>query len=1672
MLVIILANAVLAILVSDAQVFRIAAAGSTPTQLVSRWNTAMTWSAVRPFSPSTADSPLGSLLGVLEATFLAAFSLEMVLKLLAHGTRAYFACGWNRLDAIVIATGVVELTGAFGAASSAALILRLLRLLRPLRAVHRVPGMRMIFIAMLAALRDTVHAFVLLGFCCVLFAIIGVQSFAGKLRYGCHQRGLGGAWQATGDVCNPLCDFDPLTQQLLSPCLSFGNSTRGQGDQPWGYSCLPTQRCLCARSGNGDSPVCSWLDNPIEGLSTFDQMIGGALAFIQVISAQGWSTVIFDLQNSMGYGDAWISVYFVSAILIGNLIVASLFLAVLCDSFSVALTEQRVAHAGSSQQQQQAADASEGRIGGAGASVDASSDLNMVYSAGYFRLACRRIAHSPTFERIVIGAIILNVIELSMWWSTQTPTLELRHYGYVEPARFWMLTVVNATLTLFFAVEMLVKLAGCGVCSFFADTFNCFDLLVVLVSLIELFGYFAFESSTANDQSADRAEGSDWLTWVAALRALRILRAFRLLTASKRLSALASTLLASTRSVGYLALLLLLVASIFAILGLELFGGLSSRPERNFTSAAFPEVFEAYGIVTDDDELAPDFNFDTLGDSLLVVFAISSNENWGPILFDIALTQPSGASKYVAQAFFITLYCIGNLVLFNIFTAILLSNLQDSYREMDATRLKERLSASVQIQRHWRAKYARKMTHVMRLAKVHRTCRVHPSDNASHVETELTPAADSEPASAAPMPPTATRSLALSIFPSTHALLRGMPEEVTTKGSVPSMRTASSGKDNPSSGATPQSGVEWLPHAALVVRHRAFEPVVMALIIFSSIELALDWPGYPAHAAQRIVINVCDALVTVLFCVEAALRMSVYGLLVARFPPRPAYFRDKWCIFDFVVICASLVGWIAHVAGASAQSNVVAATRCIRLLRSLRPLRALRGHPGMRRVVGTLLEAVSAATALGVIALFATLIFALVGMHLFGGKLGYCLDPLHVELPYGSRVIPGESDGVADYFECAALPKYNLSLVDSLGTNLVDLENTRMFTEYPQWVQPDWGSFDDVPRAALALFHFAVTLWPVLALDLMDTNAHAKYTVPYRVSSEGAIGSYGALESHSRNVGAGAIYSFAWFLVGSCVLLSLLVSIILAEFSRISFLADGSAFMSAEQDAWVQAHQTMMHLEAIDSPLPPPGKWRRRAHALVTSVQFELTIAAVIILNVITMGMYVYDPGWDGAAPLTISITALSLVFVGVYVIEMVLKIAGLGVGGYIRSNWNRFDACVTLAGLFEPFAVATGYTLPVSPGLFRVARLLRIVRVLRLLRVLRSMRAMVNTLILSLPAMLNILVLLLLFLFTFSIVCEQLFWTMGRPPRSADSLAAWSIVHPHSNDSALEWLATKSPYASGSVIGRSINFYSFGSSLLTLTMTATLEAWVLDELLSPSWGANRLRCCSTCGPVVDGIALSSCGNSWEALPIFLVFEFLMPMVLSLLVGTLIETFQKVDSPDMGRVTFERLELFREAWALIAGREKERKRDVAAHGVGNNERRGSEAQGFDSAPSDSSRNSLSTFLGRFSRGKFMRSGEQSQLYQLPSSRMPDLILLLPQPLGLADAVPQPKRAELQSFIAELGVPDRGGCVHFHEVLVALASRVAGVQVPVCEVTCHRFKLYTTASLLLDFIQWC
>eukprot|EP00232_Nephroselmis_pyriformis_P016757 CAMPEP_0182878560 /NCGR_PEP_ID=MMETSP0034_2-20130328/15427_1 /TAXON_ID=156128 /ORGANISM="Nephroselmis pyriformis, Strain CCMP717" /LENGTH=787 /DNA_ID=CAMNT_0025011449 /DNA_START=233 /DNA_END=2593 /DNA_ORIENTATION=+ len=580
------------------------------------------------------DSARNKLLNSADQIFTIVFTVEMCFKILAFGVKIYASDNWNRLDMVVVVSGLITLF--LGDAVSNLSSIRTMRVLRPLRTITVFPGLRVLVSTILSSIPMIFNVLIVCFYLFILFGILGVQNFEGQLANRCVEVDA-----TTGNVTRTIHGELVLEQRPTQDEVFCSISTKF-----WhGQHCSSGYECRR-------------VENPNYGITGFDNLLQAFLAIFQVITLEQWVDIMYITQDTT---QGWSFLYFVVLVFVGAFFLVNLALAVITGIHDQAVRaekrrKKRAAdraawlaehpdepmHSGPEKEPEtvgeaflsglkktanMAVDLEKGAHNMATSAVNSAS--NMVMNTGVMKGTgniCKRFIDKPAFASTITSLIMLNTALLSLEYHGQ-PKL----YGLV-------LEYANQVLALIFVGEMLIKMLGLGLRQYFKDKFNAFDFVVNLSSIAEL----AFGGTG----------GGSSLT---ALRAFRILRVLKLAGSWKSLQDFLETLQKTVLELGNFTFIVLLVIFIYALLGMQLFGG----------------KFDFDGEV-------PRHNFDSLLWASVTVFQVLTGEDW-----PVVMTDTVRATSWVATLYSISLVLIGNYVVINLFIAILLSSFA-THRQQEA----------------------------------------------------------------------------------------------------------------------------------------------------------------------------------------------------------------------------------------------------------------------------------------------------------------------------------------------------------------------------------------------------------------------------------------------------------------------------------------------------------------------------------------------------------------------------------------------------------------------------------------------------------------------------------------------------------------------------------------------------------------------------------------------------------------------------------------------------------------------------------------------------------------------------------------------------------------------------------------------------------------------------
>ncbi|KHJ46318.1 transporter, cation channel family protein [Trichuris suis] len=530
-----------------------------------------------------------------------------------------------------------------------------------------------------------------------------------------------------------------------------------------------------------------------------------------------------------------------------------------------------------------------------------------------FRLAVRRLIKSQFAYWLVITLVFLNTVCVAIEHHGQPQWLD----DFLYYAEFVFLGI--------FLSEMLLKIFGLGIGPYFQSSFNIFDFIVIIGSLLEVIW--------------EELKGGSF--GISVLRALRLLRIFKVTKYWTSLRNLVVSLMNSMRSILSLLFLLFLFILIFALLGMQLFGG-----EFNF------------------DEGRPSTHFDTFPVALITVFQILTGEDWNEVMY-LAIESQGGiyAGGMIYSVYFIILVLFGNYTLLNVFLAIAVDNLANAQELTAADEAYEVEQAEASQFSSFEAKNA-EYDGGSKYASV-----VSQNGNARLAQT----------------------------MDGRCIGVEGSVDDSKRKGlSFDSSKTTTIDEDESAFGGpkevvpyssmfifSPTNPIRVAVHKVVCTKH--FEMAIMVVISLSSISLAAEDPVDDMNPRNKY-LNYLDYAFTAVFTVEMILKVVDMGVII-----HPgSYCRDWWNLMDATVVLCALIGFVF--ADRPKAGKNLSTMKSLRVLRVLRPLKTIKRIPKLKAVFDCVVNSVKNVFNILVVFLLFQFIFAVIAVQLFKGKFFYCTD--------------------------------------------------------------------------------------------------------------------------------------------------------------------------------------------------------------------------------------------------------------------------------------------------------------------------------------------------------------------------------------------------------------------------------------------------------------------------------------------------------------------------------------------------------------------------------------------------------------------------------------------------------------------------------------------------------
>jgi voltage-dependent calcium channel T type alpha-1I len=186
---------------------------------------------------------------------------------------------------------------------------------------------------------------------------------------------------------------------------------------------------------------------------------------------------------------------------------------------------------------------------------------------------------------------------------------------------------------------------------------------------------------------------------------------------------------------------------------------------------------------------------------------------------------------------------------------------------------------------------------------------------------------------------------------------------------------------------------------------------------------------------------------------------------------------------------------------------------------------------------------------------------------------------------------------------------------------------------------------------------------------------------------------------------------------------------------------------------------------------------------VVNSPIFNGFIILIILLNTIVLAMDQY-PEIEGTIADIFHIA--NVIFTIIFTIEVVLKVIGLKVKGYVADKFNIFDAIIVLVSIVEMFIVSDEGG---EGGAFSALRAFRLFRIFKIFRS-GDLRTLLDSITFTVLTIKDYTILLCLFIYVFTLFGMNFFagkaWfddqnnvdtVNGKPPRANFDTFSWSAL-------------------------------------------------------------------------------------------------------------------------------------------------------------------------------------------------------------------------------------------------------------------------------------------------------
>lgn len=551
----------------------------------------------------------------------------------------------------------------------------------------------------------------------------------------------------------------------------------------------------------------------------------------------------------------------------------------------------------------------------------------------------------------------------------------------------------------------------------------------------------------------------------------------------------------------------------------------------------------------------------------------------------------------------------------------------------------------------------------------------------------------------------------------------------------------------------------------------------------------------------------------ILFTVEAIIKAIADGLF---FTPH-AYFRSVWGFIDGVVLITLWINIITAMFRDDGVSRAVGAFKALRALRLLNISDTARETFYSVIIIGGYKVLAAAFVSMSLL-----IPFAILGVNLFNGKMQAC------------------NDGDFGYSALAnCVGEYN-----STPFNWPVLA--------PRQVANPWFSFDDFGSALFILFQI-VSQEGWVSVMWSGTSVTGEGLQPQPFAAQG-----------------NAVYFIIFNLLGAVFVLTLFISVFMRNYTE----QTGVAYLTAEQRSWLELRKLLKQISPSKRSIgETSASWKKWCYNLSIKKRgkWQRLITTVLVLHLILLTVDFYpEPTWWETMK-----EAIFLGFTIILIANIAIRMFGLGWQRFKRSSWDVYSI-FAVSGIFVTSVIALA-RLSSGRGFDQLRKLF-----------------LVSLTFLLIPRNNQL---------------DQLFKTAAASlPLIANLLATWFVLF---LVYAIAFTQTFGLTRFGDNENNNVNFRTVPKALILLFRTSIGEGW---NQIMVDYASIKPPLCVREASFFD----SDCGSSSWASALFISWNIIsMYIFVSLFVSMIFESFSYVyqQSSGMSIVSRDEIRRFKHAWA-------------------------------------------------------------------------------------------------------------------------------------------------------------